>query len=87
MIQHETGEHPIAHVAIELQQWAYTDSLIVLDLVKLTALLIEDERQAGYLPSDKQCELLICGGDDGAPPAQLVRDFPKTNAYLEKEWE
>ncbi len=75
------------YVAARLAEWAFSDSGITLDRLKLEKLLAEEANLVGYLPSDKQCMEFICGGDDGAPPAQLVRDFPKTNAYLEKEWE
>lgn len=83
-----TDEHPVHRAARVLIEWAYCDSLIDdIDRVRLRELLTEDEATAGYLPTDEQCEAFICGGDDGAPPAELVRDFPRTHAYLEWFWQ
>ena len=80
-------EHPLHGAARALAEWAYCDSMLVHDQAKLRELLAEDEATAGYLPTDEQCEAFICGGDDGAPPADLVRDFPKTHAWLEEQWQ
>lgn len=80
-------ERTAYYVAARLAEWAYTDSGIVLDRLKLEALLKEESVAAGYLPSDDECMEFICGADDGEPPAKLVRDFPKTNAYIEGYWE
>ncbi|HEX4334651.1 MAG TPA: hypothetical protein VH062_01990 [Polyangiaceae bacterium] len=79
-------EHPVHRAARQLAEWAYCDSMIELNRSKLRELLSEDEQTSGYLPSDEQCMQFICGGDDGAPPPDLVRDFPKTHAWLEEFW-
>lgn len=84
----ENADHPLYKVARWLDDWAYTDSHVRLDRQKLRELLAEDEATAGYLPTEDQCREFIVGEHDtGAPPAKLVADFPKTNAFLESCWE
>jgi hypothetical protein len=80
-------EHPIDRVARWLDEWAWSDSLVRLDRGELRRALIEDEAIVGYLPSEKECELFITGGDSGKLPVKLVADFPKTDAILGRYWE
>ena len=81
------GEHGLHRAARLLSEWAYCDSMIEIPQAQLRKRLNEDHETAGYLPTDEQCMEFICGGDDGAPPPDLVRDFPKTHAYLEEFWQ
>ncbi len=76
------------HHAVEsLMGWAYTDSLVRLDAKRLGVLLAEDfERNSRCMLTLDECEAFICGGEDGAPPPELVAAFPKTHAYLEEFW-
>ena len=71
----------------ELSGWAFCDSSVQLDQRELYDYLALDYETSGYLPTDEQCMLFITGGDEGTPPADLVRDFPKTNAFIERYWE
>lgn len=79
-------EHPLYRAAEELAGWAFCDSSVRLDRAKLRSLLAQDYEKAGYLPTDEQCMEFICGDDSGEPPAQLVADFPATDAYLKEFW-
>ncbi len=80
-----TAKHPLDACVDSLRAWAYTDSLVELDRARLRKALADDHETSGYLMTEKECEAFVCGDDSGAPPVQLVRDFPKTHAYLNEE--
>lgn len=79
-------EHPLDRAARALVEWAYCDSLLILPRAKLRLLLAEDSEESGYLPTEQECMEFICGDDTGSPPAKLVKDFPRTQAYLQEFW-
>lgn len=71
----------------ELCGWALTDSRVCLDDKRLSKLLAEDfAGNARCMLTSAECEAFICGGEDGAPPPELVAAFPKTSAYLGEVW-
>lgn len=46
--------------------------------------VVEKDRSTngGVLPTEKECEILVMGGDDGQVPEDLKRRFPNTDRYL-----
>ena len=72
-----------------LDAWMYCDSRIAIrvlgsqritDLVKDA--LRKDFEVSRRFPTDKECELLVTGGDEGEIPEDLIKLFPRTHAYL-----
>jgi hypothetical protein len=82
----DRSEHPLHRAAGELAAWAWTDSRVELNEATLRRLLADDSESSGYLPTDMQCMEFICGDDTGEPPAKLVKDFPRTHAYVGEFW-
>lgn len=82
-----SDHHPLDQAVKALSGWSYTDSLVQLDAVRLRQCLADDAAQndRGML-TPGECEAFICGGEDGAPPAELVAAFPKTHAFIEEYW-
>ncbi len=79
-------EHPLEVAVAALCGWAYTDSLVVLDRVKLRDCLERDSagNSRGMLTAE-ECQLFVCGGEDGAIPTALSAAFPATDAYITEE--
>ncbi len=79
-------EHPLAVAIANLVGWAYTDSLVNLDRLKLRDCLERDAagNSRGMLTAE-ECVLFVCGGEDGAIPTALSAAFPATDAYLTAE--
>ena len=84
----DPAELPPIDIAVkELSAWAYTDSLVQLDAVRLRQCLADDaEKNDRAMLTPAECEAFICGGEDGAPPPELVAAFPKTHALIEEYW-
>ncbi len=83
----DVGQHPLDRATKDLSAWAYTDSLVQLDAVRLRQCLADDAAQnARAMLTPDECEVFICGGEDGGIPPELVAAFPKTHAYLEEFW-
>lgn len=75
-------------VAKSIAAWAYCDSMVQVDVNKLVDALHEDlEAREGDMPNEAECCQLVCGGDDGQVPTELVERFPATHALLGTYWE
>ncbi len=81
------NEHPLDACVRNLREWAYCDSLVQLDRKRVRDALSDDHAACGRLMTDDECMRFVCGGDDGAPPPELARDFPRTHALLEEYWQ
>jgi len=66
---------------------AFSDSHIVLDKIILKDVLRTDFGVVGRLPTEKECELLITGDDDGGVPDELQEHFPQTHELIGTYWE
>ena len=70
-----------------IRGWAMTDSLVDVDPVELRRALQFDSMSSGRLPTEDECEQLVCGSDDGGEvPLAVQVAFPKVHALLNDYW-
>lgn len=69
-----------------IEGWLWTDSRIELTLVQRVSLAeaIENDvvKNSTFPPSDSAAELLVCGGDEGETPLELVERYPETSRFI-----
>jgi hypothetical protein len=68
-----------------LRSWAFTDSRVELNEQQLRQCLVDDIGAGTEPPCEVECQVFICGDDEGEIPPGLVRRFPKTHAWLEEQ--
>lgn len=66
--------------------WAYADSCVEIDKVVLIDQLRTDYEIAGRFPTEKECEELVTGNDDGEISEELSDTFPQTHEFIESYW-
>lgn len=79
-------EHPIDRMAKSISAWAFCDSSVQLDAVRLRRVLADDAATSGRILTEIECEAFICGSEHGEVPPSLIADYPKTHAYLGEFW-
>ena len=65
---------------------AYSDSHVELDKDVLIDQLRTDYEIVGRFPTEKECEVLIMGDDDGSIPEELEEAFPQTSEFIGSHW-
>jgi hypothetical protein len=71
-----------------ISQWALSDSRVKVDWDRLVRALHDDsDEQEGLLPTEEECEQLVCGDEEGEVPGNLQLRFPRTHALLASHWE
>lgn len=83
----EINEEELKTVVESLTKWAYSDSLVEVDEAVLEDKLRCDFGIVGRLPTEEECEVLVCGDDDGEIPEELQDDFPRAHEFLGTYWE
>lgn len=73
-------------VAVEsLCAWAVTDSNVELNEQQLRQCVVDDVSSGAEILTEEECEVFICGDDEGEVPPGLARRFPRTHAWLEEQ--
>ncbi len=82
-------KHPLDAAAESIAGWAFCDSSVLVDIVRLRNALAEDVAAAAdnALPTEQECYDLVCGSEAGDVPAALVKAFPNTHALLDEYWQ
>ncbi len=70
-----------------IRHWAFSDSLVHILPADISEALQLDYEIAERYPTEKECEELVCGGDEGQVPEELQGLFPNTDALLASHWE
>lgn len=78
----KTESLTIEQAADSIINWAFSDSRVRLDRIVLFDMLRDDYEVSGRFPTEKECELLVTGTDDGDIPRELEEEFPATNDFL-----
>lgn len=81
-----SDEHPIDRMTKSISAWAFCDSMVQLDAVRLRAALADDAARSGRILSDLECQVFVCGAEHGEVPPSLTDDYPETHAYLNEFW-
>ena len=62
---------------------AYSDSHLQVDRTQLPDAPDADFRNVGRLPTEKECEVLVMGDDDGELPDELCETFSQVHGLLQ----
>lgn len=76
-------EREMVKRAEKICQLMLGDSRISLPVPELVRALQADYvRNGGHVPSEKECELLVMGDEDGEVPQEVRKRFRKTDNFL-----
>ena len=83
----KVDEGKLDSVAESLCNWAFSDSHVKLDKIALKDVLREDfGYSACRLPTEKECELIVTGGDEGEVPEEIRDNFSQTCEFIGSYW-
>ena len=82
----QSAEHPIDRMTKSISAWAFCDSMVQLDAVRLRSVLADDAASSGRILTEIECEAFVCGAENGEVPQALIDAYPKTHAYLNEFW-